>query len=226
MPKPSTNSTSSKANSPKVHLESAKIKATVDNLLSKQQVLEPNINSNVDFFKTPRRMGVLGEPVEAIPHRLLQYPMPGTILVHPTSSLAVGGITRDTITVRVATMADDADVANLRLSVFSDFSLEVRKQFCARSIQALSNRRLRGATSLVASIPAGGKKKDGRTDVVLGSVEASIHEFFGTDLGKMTKEDSILYITEVAVTPSARRCGIGSKLLEVRLNVESQFREG
>jgi GNAT superfamily N-acetyltransferase len=228
VPKPTTNSTSSKASSPKVQLESTKIQATIDNLLSKQQVPEPIINSDVDvdLFKRPRRMGVLGEPVEAIPHRLLQYPMPGTILVHPTSSLAVGGITKDTITVRVATMADDADVANLRLSVFSDFSLEVRKQFCARSIQALSNRRLRGATSLVASIPAGGKKKDGRTDVVLGSVEASIHEFFGTDLGKRTKEDSILYITEVAVTPSARRCGIGSKLLEVRLNVESQFREG
>jgi GNAT superfamily N-acetyltransferase len=223
VPKPTTNTTSSKARSPKVQLESAKIHATIDNLLSKQQVPEQNINRNVDFFNSQKRMGVLGEPIESIPHRLLQCPMPGTILVHPTSSLEVGGISKGAITVRVATVADDTDVANLRLSVFSDFSLEVRKQFCARSIQALSNRRLRGATSLVASIPAGGKKKDGRTDIVLGSVEASVHEFFGTDLGKIMKEDSLLYITEVAVTPTARRCGIGSKLLEVRLNVEWQF---
>ena len=98
----------------------------------------------------------------------------------------------DTITMRVATTADDFGVANLRLSVLRDLSPEVQKQFCSRSIQALSNRRLRGATSLVASIPAGGTKKDGRSDMVLWSVELSVHEFFGCELGKKSAEDSIL----------------------------------
>lgn len=50
--------------------------------------------------------------------------------------------------------------------------------------------------------------------MVLGSVELSVHEFFGCELGKKSAEDSILYITEVAVNPAARRCGIGLKLLQ------------
>jgi len=194
-----------------------KIQSTIDSLLSNQLTAKDGEGDNaLVSLGIPRGMGLLGDPVEAATsHRLLQNPMPGTILLLPSSSLMeAGGINFDTITVRVATTADDFDVANLRLSVFSDFSPEVRKQFCSRSIQALSNRRLRGATSLVASIPAGGTKKDGRSDVVLGSVELSVHEFFGCELGKKSAEDSILYITEVAVNPAARRCGIGLKLLQ------------
>ena len=202
-----------------------KIQSTIDSLLSNQLTAKDGEGDNaLVSLGIPRGMGLLGDPVEAATsHRLLQNPMPGTILLLPSSSLMeAGGINFDTITVRVATTADDFDVANLRLSVFSDFSPEVRKQFCSRSIQALSNRRLRGATSLVASIPAGGTKKDRRSDVVpvLGSVELSVHEFFGCELVKKSAEGSILYITEVAVNPAARRCGIGLKLLQVRTNLQ------
>lgn len=49
---------------------------------------------------------------------------------------------------------------------------------------------------------------------IMGSVECSFHEFYGTDLGKERLKHSILYITEVAVNPDARKIGVGRKLLE------------
>lgn len=198
-------------------LSHSKIQSAIDTLLLQQvpQQFSHSDDTNT-FMSTPKGIGLLGNPIATvIPHRLQLKPLPGTIILPPTANI-MGGITKDALTIRVATMADDYDVANLRLSVFSDFSAEVRKQFCSRSIQALSNRRLRGATSLVATIPVGAMKKDGRSDIVLGSVELSIHEFFGTALGKKAAENSILYITEVAVNPAVRRCGTGFKLLQVR----------
>jgi len=53
-----------------------------------------------------------------------------------------------------------------------------------------------------------------RPDIILGTAECSFHEFEGTSLGRQRKPDSILYITEVAVSPSARRKGIGQKIME------------
>lgn len=50
--------------------------------------------------------------------------------------------------VRVATPMDDFDIANLRLSVFSDFSFDQRGQFCARSCEAIANRRTKGLESM------------------------------------------------------------------------------
>jgi len=49
---------------------------------------------------------------------------------------------------------------------------------------------------------------------VMGSVECSIHEFYGTSLGKQRVKNGILYITEVAVSPDARMIGVGNKLLQ------------
>ena len=212
-----TNETESPIPFHESRMSESKIQSAIDSLLMQQvsQQSSQSVDTNT-FTSTPRGMGLFGDPVvTVIPHRNQLKPMPGTILMRPTPDL-MGGITKDALTIRVATMADDYDVANLRLSVFSDFSSEVRKQFCSRSIQALSNRRLRGATSLVATIPVGVTKKDGRSDIVLGSVELSVHEFFGTALGKRAVENSILYITEVAVNPAVRRCGTGFKLLQVR----------
>lgn len=128
--------------------------------------------------------------------------------------------TRDDVSVRLATPKDDADICNLRLSVFSDFTKELRKQFCSRSKQVLNNRRLRGATCLVATIPSSSERKDGRNDVVLGSAELSVHEFHNTALGCARKQYSVVYVTEVAVNPLYRRCGIGSKLMEVCIYVK------
>jgi len=53
--------------------------------------------------------------------------------------------------VRVATSVDALDIANLRLSVFSNFNPEMLQVFCDRSCQLLSSRRQRGATCIVAT---------------------------------------------------------------------------
>jgi Acetyltransferase (GNAT) family len=176
-------------------------------------------NAGMDYSKhTIPPMGILGaidEAAMAVSHPLLQSPKPGTLLIKPQVEQSKA-ICKESLMVRVATLLDDTDIASLRLSVFSDFSPEMRKQFCSRSRQVLSNRRLRGATCLVATTPAQ-RRKDGRTDIVLGSIECSVHELYGTLLGRRRTENSVLYITEVAVNPLYRRCGIGSKLLEVRL---------
>jgi len=52
-----------------------------------------------------------------------------------------------------------------------------------------------------------------KEDVIVGTAECSVHEFEGTELGRRRLERSILYVTEVAVNPSFRRCGVGSMLL-------------
>lgn len=186
-------------------------------------------------------MGILGDPSSTAHDRHVHYPMPGTILIHPTPQSdtyqnkdkeGVHDYASST-TVRVATPLDDVDIALLRLSVFSDFSEEVQQQFCSRSCEALANRRLRGATCLVAttssataSVAGSVDSNDGddpatafrssRPEMVLGTVECSFHEFRNTALGRRRPERSILYITEFAVSPTVRRRGIGARLLKVR----------
>lgn len=113
------------------------------------------------------------------------------------------------IAVRVATPADYVDIACLRLSVFSDISPEMQCQFRDRSCQAIDNRRLRGATCVVATSNAPSSNES----VLLGSAECSFHEFYSTQLGQRRPQNSILYVTEVAVNPVARRRGIGARLL-------------
>ena len=122
------------------------------------------------------------------------------------------------VAIRLATPHDDVDIANLRLSVFSDFHPDLQNQFCARSCQAIAARRGRGATCLVATAPSrSGSAIPGvvpASDVILGSAECSWHEFCGTRLGRRRPPQSIWYVTEVAVSPSARRRRIASQLLE------------
>lgn len=103
----------------------------------------------------------------------------------------------------VATPMDDLQVANLRLSVFSDFDSELRSQFCERSCKAIAHRRMRGALCVVC--------RDGQR--IVASAECSYHEFFGSRLGQRRLSGTILYVTEVAVSPCSRRRGIGSHLL-------------
>lgn len=129
--------------------------------------------------------------------------MPGSVLVESTGPA-------DRTAVHIATGQDDFHIASLRLSVFSDFSPDLQNKFHARSCQALQSRRLRGAVCLVAKLADTPRAP---TDVVLGSAECSFHEFFGTRLGQQRPQNSILYITEVAVHPAARRQGVGLKLL-------------
>lgn len=108
--------------------------------------------------------------------------------------------------IRLANVVDHLDIAHLRLSVFSDFSVAMHSEFCTRSCNAIAIRKERGASCIVATAPGSG--------IIIGSVECSSHEFHGTRLGEQRPEASILYITEVAVHRSTRRQGIGCKLLE------------
>jgi hypothetical protein len=153
-------------------------------------------------------------------HPLLQTPKPGTVLIPRPPHTSTDNNSLSNILVRVATCADDMDVANLRLSVFSDFTPELRKMYGARSRQVLSNRRRRGATCLVAttsklSSASQPSMEPSTFGYILGSVECSVHELYGTMLGKRRIANSVLYITEVAVNPGYRRFGIGTKLMEV-----------
>lgn len=129
--------------------------------------------------------------------------LPGSVLI-PRN-------THSSVRVRIATASDDAMIAGLRLSVFSNFAKEQREHFCSRSCQAIAGRRLRGAICVVATLRRPTHSAD---EIVVGSAEISFHEFFGTQLGRRRPQFSVLYITEVAVCPSQRRRGIGKKLLQ------------
>lgn len=187
------------------------IQSTITSLLEGQNVEKDSGGMSMNAL--PRPFGILGEEPDPLSHELLKKPMPGTMLLYPTiQTQEYRRPSRETLGVRVATPDDDFQIANLRLSVFSDFSNELRSQFCARSCQVLADRRLRGATCLVATCPSG---RNAPSEIIVGSVECSVHEFSATKLGRRRPRHSSLYITEVAVSPSARRCGVGSKLLQV-----------
>lgn len=188
------------------------IQATISSILESQNTFKkPLDNNEMSMNAAYGPMGILGDRPDPLSHELLSNPMPGTVLLFPTLQTSRRA-SHGTLSVRVATPEDDFQIANLRLSVFSDFSSDLRQQFCARSCQVLADRRLRGATCLVATRPSNAT----RSDVILGSVECSVHEFYATKLGRRRKKYSTFYITEVAVHPSTRRCGIGSKLLQVQ----------
>ena len=160
-------------------------------------------------------------------------PRPGTILVHRSEtkepiSMEVKDRIRNYAIVRVATIRDDLEIAKLRLSVFSDFTPEIRRQFRKRSCEVLDYRRMKGATCLVVSVNYGEAELEYEHDeksphnFIVGSVECSTLEFAGTQLGMRRPGGSILYITEVAVSPHVRRTGAGTKLLQVR-TLSSEF---
>jgi len=113
--------------------------------------------------------------------------------------------------VRIAFPEDDLDIAHLRLSVFSDFTAEQVKQYRARACEVLNTRALRGAICLVVSTNPSPTKN---VQNIAGSLEISTHEFDGTDLGLLRPKGSILYVTELAVSPSLRQNGIGTILMK------------
>jgi hypothetical protein len=178
------------------------------------------------MMKASGSIGLFGDPQQHGPNENsnsnmpaeegeTQHPSPGTVLVQSCRSTKPWKAS-DRVSVRVATTADDLDIANLRLSVFSDFSADMRRAFCARSCQVLSNRRMWGATCVVATVPRYGSMLSPRPDIILGTAECSFHEFQGTCLGQRRSKNSILYMTEVAVSPTGRRKGIGFKIMQVR----------
>lgn len=180
------------------------------------RITQSTIRSTVnDMIKASgRSMGLLGEASATTTYvrEITSTPPPGTVLVEcPKNSRWKAS---DRVCVRVATASDDLDIANLRLSVFSSFSPSMRQAFCSRSCHVLATRRNQGATCIVATVPRYGSILSTRKDIVLGTAECSVHEFYGTELGSRRHQTSILYITEVAVSPTARRKGIGGKIMQ------------
>jgi ribosomal protein S18 acetylase RimI-like enzyme len=183
------------------------------------------IDSTVEEMMTKRSsthdMGILGEAIpQPLAPKVLPRPKPGTVLMKSKRTLSsyTTNSEKSLIDVRVATPSDDLDIANLRLSVFSDFTPETRRLFCDRSCHLLSTRRQRGAMCLVAVepqrsmllSPSGSIKRD----PVVGTAEISFHEFADTRLGRSRHEDKILYVTEVAVNSQYRRQGIAKLMMK------------
>lgn len=169
------------------------------------------IESTVDDMLTHSRkaMGLFGETMEEKHEEYL-----GSILA---TSLQ----TSSSVVARLATSMNDFAIANLRLSVFSNFNPESRKIFCERSCQLLASRRRRGATCIVATVENDNNTNDDRATPtihrhqdIVGTAEVSFHEFAGTKLGRSRPKDSILYVTEVAVDASQRRKGIAKLMME------------
>mmetsp|Transcript_4214 Transcript_4214/g.12103 ORF Transcript_4214/g.12103 Transcript_4214/m.12103 type:complete len:504 (-) Transcript_4214:65-1576(-) len=190
----------SRKEGPSARISKSMIQSTVENMMQ----------------HTTSSMGLFGEaepnPIAA-DSMLQQQPLPGTVLVSSERSTKPWKAA-ERVSVRVASLADDLDIANLRLSVFSDFSPDMRRAFCTKSCQVLSTRRNRGATCIVATVPRYGSLMSPRPDIILGTAECSFHEFEGTTLGRRRPLNSILYVTEVAVNPTARRKGIGQKIMQ------------
>jgi len=180
------------------------------------KLTKKTIESTVDNMLKPSRtsMGLFGDNREDAVDVTKGGPVLATSLKSSSSVVA-----------RVATAMDDLEIANLRLSVFSNFNPDSRKLFCERSCQLLSSRRRRGATCVIATTkknPNGGQTPKTRTrgirrkdsGSIAGTAEISFHEFSGTQLDYSRPKDSILYVTEVAVDASHRRKGIANLMME------------
>mmetsp|Transcript_16464 Transcript_16464/g.38082 ORF Transcript_16464/g.38082 Transcript_16464/m.38082 type:complete len:400 (+) Transcript_16464:253-1452(+) len=176
-----------------------------------KEVIESTVD---DAIKTSMRsMGLFGTMVEE------------NSATKGVSILASSSKSSPKVDARVATVMDDLQIANLRLSVFSNFNPESRKLFCERSCQLLSSRRRRGATCVVATTKKeyfdDTKRKSKTRDIyrngdeaIVGTAEVSFHEFSGTQLGSNRPKGAILYVTEVAVDVIQRRKGIAKLMME------------
>ena len=170
-------------------------------------------------------------------------PHPGSILLNGIHSSVDNHIT---IRASIPYSPDDDFIANLHLSVFSNFDKERQDLFRSRSLEVLNIRRRRGAVALiaemsvedctnvhyhnemesrivtghmygakaVASKPISETEKTRFQKKIIGSVECSQHEFYQTMLGNSRRKNALLYVTEVAVCPEARRCGAGMMLMK------------
>lgn len=144
-------------------------------------------------------MGLLGEVVHekipAIP------PLPGKVLGEHQSRHETPPIS---IRSSIPHSSDDTHIANLRLSVFSNFDAEKQRAFRHRSVEVLNIRRRRGAVVLVAEIPT----QEDENHNYLNEMEARIAS--GHNFGeKMTKSHSL------TVAPGTT----GAKILSASSNV-------
>ena len=132
-------------------------------------------------------MGLLGEVVrEKIP---VIPPPPGTVLVQCQTRLGLAPLS---IRSSIPHSPDDTHIANLRLSVFSNFDAEKQRAFRHRSVEVLNIRRRRGAVILVAEIPA----EEDENHNYLNVMEARIMS--GHTFGEKRPEPSVLSNIAVA----------------------------
>lgn len=179
-----------------------------------------NLNVTAAFSLFRRSIGILRDD-----EVMLRDGVDSKRLDSPNNILLKSCAATNQLSVRFASpVVDDEAIANLRMSVFTDFIPDLQAQFCTRSCQAISARRMRGATCIVATLPRTLDLPDDSPLLICGSVECSYHEFFGTQLGRRRLPHSILYVTEVAVNPDVRRQGIGSTLLRA-VDVLAKHRE-
>ena len=176
---------------------------------SRPSISKKIIESTVDDMLKPsiKSMGLFGETIEE------------ELVDCSESILATSFQPSSSVVARLATSMNDFAIANLRLSVFSNFNPESRKIFCERSCQLLASRRRRGATCIIATREKNNDKSTKtihRQEIgpIVGTAETSFHEFSGTLLGRSRPTGSILYVTEVAVDATQRRKGIAKLMME------------
>jgi len=202
----------------------AAIRSTVEGLLQKQIEIRSkaghgNTLLKVESIPDVKPKGLLTKSDFTKKHHVRRSSEsfhPGTALASEISvlpnTISFPNLIGNQISVRLALPCDDIAIANLRLSVFSDFSEELRRQFCQRSCEVLNRRRQNGASCLVARGYSSLNKAD--IELIVGSVECSTHEFLHTELGRRRPGGTIMYITEFAVSPNSRRNGVGTLLLK------------
>ena len=119
------------------------IQSTVSDMLNSQDTL---IQQQIDVLPPPgtKSIGVLGE--------IIQDPLPDIIPRPGTYLVGAGSRDESRLTVRssIPHTSDDTHIANLRLSVFSQFDKEQQRIFRNRSLEVLNIRRRKGAVVLVA----------------------------------------------------------------------------
>lgn len=245
------------------------IESTVAGMLQKQEVsIQQQLQQEQNYHssRSTVSMGLLGEPITDESQQLPPVPpLPGSFLVGTNGDIP----SKRQMIIRssIPHSSDDTHIANLRLSVFSNFDEEKQNLFRSRSVEVLNVRRKKGAVVLVAEIPKKGGEghndylnemqariangyqygncmadqtnvdestphalivRPGRgarvTSVstgvtvdnssIIGSVECSSQEFRGTILGNSRPTGSVMYVTEVAVSPDARRAGAGVMLMQ------------
>jgi ribosomal protein S18 acetylase RimI-like enzyme len=170
----------------------AAVQSTISEMLTNQQQAEPPPPPPPGTTT----MGILGEVVQetfpAIP------PLPGKVLVlsQPRPDLPPISIRSS-----IPHSSDDTHIANLRLSVFSNFNAEQQRNFRHRSVEVLNIRRRRGSVVLIAERPTAEQCEHHHNE--MEARIASGHKFGDT----MTKRQILSVPSNIAV---ATRTMIGS----------------
>jgi len=207
-------------------VKDSKIRGAIDTTIAEQNQNRLLTAGDHPPHQYPGILGDSGNYYESLAH-IPSEPKCGTVLISPYTSLTRKNneetkFIDEYLTIRVAERSDDLKLAELRSKVFSKLFGMASKAFISCCCDIIESRRRRGAISLLATLPRSmhnksyqnSSRRQRSNERVVGGIECSIHEFYGTQLGYTRPATKLLYITEVAVSPDARRCGIGKRLLK------------